>query len=95
MLKLADHAVCAFIAGPAEFLALGKYQVPVAPRRRFRDACREYRPPNLPPFYLLKLASFPTDGDDDDTPTGEFTCDGVEKGDFCCSVGLSRSRDPA
>lgn len=33
------------------------------------------------------LPSTTTDGDDD-TPTGEFTCDGVEKGDFCCSVSI-------
>ena len=34
-----------------------------------------------PPF----LVSSPAD-DDDDTPTGDFTCDGVQKGDYCCSV---------
>eukprot|EP00752_Nemacystus_decipiens_P010084 g8986.t1 len=27
------------------------------------------------------------DGDDDGSDDGEFTCDGVQKGDFCCSDG--------
>lgn len=26
------------------------------------------------------------DNNDDDTPTGDFVCDGVQKGDYCCSV---------
>ena len=49
--------------------------------------------------FFVSVSCPPTGGDDssdssddDNTPAGDFTCDGVEKGEYCCSVSLFLAR---